>query len=394
MNWNDIDIGGLPDWDWLSTAIPQADAMKTSTQDPVFHAEGDVWTHTRMVVEQLLASHQYASVPEERRRGLLIAAILHDVAKPATRDEVFDPDLARVRVTNHGHSNMGARDSWSILWKAGVPLDIRLQVFALIAAHQKPFHVFKRDDARPEVARFSTTGNWRELLALARADNLGRTSPNTAMTAEVFELLEILCDENGVLDAEWPFETANARVQFLRQPEASRLFYTPQEPLGSRVVVMSAPPGSGKDTYVDRKLGGLPVLSLDALREEMDVGGDGNQGQVVQAALERAREYLRAKQDFVWNATNTSKLMRDKAVGLCLSYDAHVSIHALDCPHDVMRKRNRGRDARVPDDAIDRMLLKWEPPMPGEAHEVRWIDAMTFEPVVAMADPQSSKPSP
>lgn len=380
MDWNTFDLQAPLDWDEIAAAIPQSEAMKACIQDSVFHAEGDVWTHTVSVVTELLADPEFLDLDKSSQRVLALAAIFHDVAKPATRKEELDPVLGRTRVTHHGHSNMGARDAWLNLWKADVPLDVRLRVFALIAAHQRPFHIFHQDDPRFEIARFSAVGNWRELIMLARADNKGRIAPNTAETDETMQLLRLMCEEEGVLDGEWGFGNDAARTAICRKNSDS-LFFTPQEPAGSRVIVMSAPPGSGKDTYISKMLPDRPVVSMDQLRIEMDVKAADEQGSVAQAAFEQARLHLRKREPFVWNATGTSKLMRDKIIALCLGYDAHVAIHALDCPFRTMTKRNREREARVPEDAMEAMLLKWEPPMSGEAHEVRWIDALTFEAV-------------
>ena len=44
---------------WLA-AVPQLQALATTPQDPIYHAEGDVWTHTCMVVEALLGQAAYA----------------------------------------------------------------------------------------------------------------------------------------------------------------------------------------------------------------------------------------------------------------------------------------------------------------------------------------------
>ncbi|NJO56274.1 MAG: hypothetical protein HC834_07935, partial [Rhodospirillales bacterium] len=37
------------DWELLATRLPWAADMKACIQDATHHAEGDVWTHTRMV---------------------------------------------------------------------------------------------------------------------------------------------------------------------------------------------------------------------------------------------------------------------------------------------------------------------------------------------------------
>jgi predicted kinase len=90
--------------------------------------------------------------------------------------------------------------------------------------------------------------------------------------------------------------------------------------------------------------------------------------------MEEARAHLRAKGRLIWNATNVSRLNRDKAVGLCLDYDAFIESHAFDPPPDRWLIQNRGRDAKVPQAVVERLIRKWEPPSILEAHRVIWID--------------------
>ena len=46
--------GQEPDWAWFLETIPALRLLASTPQDPYYHAEGDVWTHTRMVVEALM----------------------------------------------------------------------------------------------------------------------------------------------------------------------------------------------------------------------------------------------------------------------------------------------------------------------------------------------------
>lgn len=391
MDWLSLAARRDPDWQTIEAALPHAPAMRACIQDPVFHAEGDVMTHTRMVVEHMLADDGFAMLPPDRRAGLALAALLHDIAKPETRTEERDPDLGRVRVTHRNHSAIGAREAWTFLWRQGVPLGTRLQVFGIVLAHQKVFHVFSASDPREDLAKMSTFCALRELLLHARADTMGRIAPDRDKTLEALELAGMMAEEEGCLDGPWPFASDEARVRSCRGG-GGNLFYTPQPAEGSRVVVLSGPPASGKDTYAERVLGDLPQVSMDDLRRRMKLTHEDNQGAVVQAATEAARVHLRAREPFVWNGVGLTRLSRDKIIDLCLAYDARVEVHAIDTPHAVTRRRNRDRDARVPDAAIARMLRRWEPVLPGEAHAVRWIDGETFEP--ALRERESPAPSP
>lgn len=360
------------DWSEVARRLPFADAMRTCIQDATFHAEGDVWTHTIMVLEELRRRRAGLGISPARWRGLFLATLLHDIAKPATRSEEIDVG-GRFRVHHYGHSRLGAVMAWEFLWRGGFSRTIREQVFHLVRWHQRPFHLTFAPTLERDIILFSQIGDWRELLALAQADNRGRLAPNTAETAEVLGLLADEISARGCLDRPWPFPSDAARVWFGRKEGRSALF-EPPTPKGSRVIVLSGLPGAGKDTYCRTRFPDLPQVSLDKWRTELDIAPDETQGKVIQAAMGEAREHLRAKRPFIWNATHVSRLNRDKAVGLCLGYDAMVEIHAFDPEPGRLLSQNRNRDAVVPEAVIMRLARKWEPPSILEAHRVLWID--------------------
>ena len=91
------------------------------------------------------------------------------------------------------------------------------------------------------------------------------------------------------------------------------------------------------------------------------------------AAREKAREYLRAGQDFIWNATNVSPLIRRKCLSLFMDYKARVRVVYLEQPLAVLQERNRNREEEVPWKAIEKMTRKWEIPTHLEAHEVEFL---------------------
>ena len=93
------------DWAEVARRLPFAEAMRACIQDATFHAEGDVWTHTVMVLEELRRQRDAAIAPE-RWPGLFLATLLHDIAKPATRSEETDADGA-LRVHHYGHARLG-----------------------------------------------------------------------------------------------------------------------------------------------------------------------------------------------------------------------------------------------------------------------------------------------
>ncbi|MCE6983514.1 metal-dependent phosphohydrolase, partial [Pseudomonas frederiksbergensis] len=89
-------------------------------QDPVYHQEGDVWTHTMMVVDALLADPAYQRASPDQQFVLFYAALLHDIAKPSCTviDEITG------KIGQPGHSRRGAVDARILLWQAGVPFEL------------------------------------------------------------------------------------------------------------------------------------------------------------------------------------------------------------------------------------------------------------------------------
>ncbi len=115
------------------------------------------------------------------------------------------------------------------------------------------------------------------------------------------------------------------------------------------------------------------MVSLDRLRTELRVKPTDDQGPVVVAARERAREHLRAGRSFVWNAINVSRRLRDQAIGLVADYHGRVDLVAIEASPEILRRRNRAREHPVPDAVIDRLASRWEAPDRTEAHDLTYV---------------------
>ena len=135
---------------------------------------------------------------------------------------------------------------------------------------------------------------------------------------------------------------------------------------------MSGLPGTGKDTWIQEHYPGLPMISLDEIRKEMKISPTDNQSKVVEIARERAREVLRTKQSFVWNATNLSPLVRAKQIKLFTQYHASTRIVYLETDWNEQLWRNAGRADAVPEQAICHMMEELVLPEVKEAHKVQW----------------------
>lgn len=354
-----------PEWPtiwnlWPDIMVP----LDSCPQDPIHHAEGDVGLHTRMVAEALIALPEWQVMDKPDRSVLFWSAVFHDIGKPATTAR--QPDG---RISARGHARVSTLMARQILWEIGAPYDWREAVCGVIADHLVPFWLIEKKDLR----RVAIMTSWRcrpDLLCLhAKADTLGRICEDQQYVLDNIALAQEAFGEYGCLKKPFAFGNDASRISFFEKDERDPT-YVEHADFRCTVTVMSGLPGAGKDHWVNTYRPELPMVSLDNIRAEMGAPATGNQGQVLQAARERAREYLRAGQDFVWNGTNISRTLRSKPLALVRDYNARTELVYIEPDHKTLRSQNRSRDDVVPDAAIDKMVRKLEPPQDWEAHNV------------------------
>ncbi len=354
------------DWEALLAEHAFLQAMVGVPQDPEHHAEGDVAIHTRMVCEALLAMPAYLALSSEERTVLFAAAVLHDVAKPHCT--VHEGNRIRAPY----HAPRGALMARVILWRMGAPFALREQVVSLVQHHQVPFYCIDQEDPRRAAITVAETVRPRLLALLAEADARGRICRDPQRILDQVALFGELCAEHRVLDAPHRFASDHSRFLYYRTPGRDP-DYAAYDDTRCEVTVMSGLPGSGKSSYIEAHLAELPQVSLDALREELEIEATDSQGTVIAAARERARQHLRASEPFVFNATSLSRKLRGNTLDLLAGYNARARIVYIEVPSEVQAQQNRERESRVPAAAIERMLSRWQVPDRTEAHRVEYV---------------------
>lgn len=139
----------------LKEALPEIDRLHGVQQPPEFHPEGDVWTHTMMVLEQL---------PVGVSPALAWGALLHDVGKPAT----FQSGPGRIRF--NGHVEVGVRITEDICRRLRFSNEETEQIVSLVENHMR-FGDVERMKAST-LKRFFRLKGFPEHLALHKMDCL------------------------------------------------------------------------------------------------------------------------------------------------------------------------------------------------------------------------------
>jgi tRNA nucleotidyltransferase/poly(A) polymerase len=137
----------------LVDILPEVAAMKGVEQPPEFHPEGDVWTHTLIMLEGL----EHPSIT------LALGVLLHDVGKPPTF-RIAD------RIRFDGHVEAGVKMADDILSRLRYSNDEKELVLALVANHMRFSHVHEMRESK--LKRFLRLPGFDEHLALHRLDCL------------------------------------------------------------------------------------------------------------------------------------------------------------------------------------------------------------------------------
>jgi poly(A) polymerase len=146
-----LDESGL-----LGEILPEISAMKGVPQPPEFHPEGDVWVHTRLMLEGL---------PRGGSRTLAWGVLLHDVGKPPT----FRPaSETGDRIRFDAHVEVGVRMAGEICRRLKFSNDDTEQIQALVANHMKFKDVAQM--RKSTLKRFVRQPRFDEHLELHRLD--------------------------------------------------------------------------------------------------------------------------------------------------------------------------------------------------------------------------------
>ena len=148
-----LDASGL-----LAPILPEMAALHGCEQPPQFHPEGDVFIHTRLMLNLL---------PPEVPDSVFLSVLLHDIGKPAT----WTCDPAEDRIRFNGHDAVGAGMTREVMMRLRFSNEEIERVVEAVANHM----VFK-DVTKMRVAklkRFMARPFFDREIELHRVDCLG-----------------------------------------------------------------------------------------------------------------------------------------------------------------------------------------------------------------------------
>jgi putative nucleotidyltransferase with HDIG domain len=144
----------LVDTGLISHFLPEVLPLIGCEQPPEWHPEGDVYVHTRIMLEMLAP---------DAPLDLCLATLLHDIAKPPTR--TIDPD-GRIRF--NGHDALGAEMTIEILTRLRYPNAVIRDAAHMVSRHMQFMNV--RQMRKAKLKRFMSEPTFPLEMELHRVD--------------------------------------------------------------------------------------------------------------------------------------------------------------------------------------------------------------------------------
>jgi tRNA nucleotidyltransferase (CCA-adding enzyme) len=155
----------LNDTEWIKH-FPELNALVGCAQEPEWHPEGDVWTHTLQCMDAF-ADARTGDEWEDVIVGL--AVLCHDLGKPATTA------FSDGRIRSLGHEEAGDAPTRSFLARMTNQDDLVESVVPLVAHHLKPQELYRAKAGDSAIRRLARkVKRIDRLVRIAKADQMGR----------------------------------------------------------------------------------------------------------------------------------------------------------------------------------------------------------------------------
>ena len=374
--------------------------LQETPQDPQWHAEGNVFIHTELVLQEVykLLEGEASRLDEQKRFFLILSAVFHDIAKPlTTRKEII---IGKEHIISPRHADRGRSYLVYRLLDVGIPGEWARAIMALVGHHHDLKKLVFKDSPLSSYRRLARLVNLELLYYLEKADILGRKCQDKKEQLEVLEFFRLQVEEYSLWQTTNPYQTWQ-KVIYNSLPNDSNLskeytlsyaisdseaglIFTPEEALArtfekrqsfSELIVMYGPSGSGKSTWIEKNLPDHNVVSLDDLR--LLITGkredQSKNGEVIQLAREKLKESLRQKQKVVWDATNLRYLHRNRVLQLGFDYHALVTLVVFHYPSKHFFAQNKKRKEFVSSEVLLKQIELAEFPYEYEAHQVIYL---------------------
>jgi tRNA nucleotidyltransferase (CCA-adding enzyme) len=183
----------LAETEWIDH-YPELNRIRGVPQDPEWHPEGDVFTHTCHCCDALARLPAWQKADPESRIVYMITVLAHDFGKATTTHETLKEGV--IRVVSPGHEDASGPLAETFLDRINAPTVIRERVVPLVVNHMAHFDTVS-DRAIRRLAKRLEPENIESLLIIMTADAQGRP-PRPAKVPETVRAIAKKAEELAV----------------------------------------------------------------------------------------------------------------------------------------------------------------------------------------------------
>ncbi|WP_133296108.1 AAA family ATPase [Zooshikella ganghwensis] len=386
---------------YLGNVCSLLGSLKDTPQDPEWHGEGDVYIHTKMVLEELyvLLDSDAAHITGEKRQALILGALFHDIGKPLS---VREREIREVRrIVSPQHEAIGRSYLTFLLPEIELSYSVIYQVMGLVGEHHRPKLLMVRNHSAGDFWQLSRCVDIELVYWLEVADMRGRICSDIKSQLMHLEEFKLFSTEYGVwqkdIHRSWQQQLESSLISLSADSrdyvyshavsgmergfistvdEAIAITYQRRNSF-AELVVLCGPSGSGKSTWVRQQGLNYQVISLDEIRREINgnAASQANTGKVLHLAKDRLKACLRKGINVIWDATNLRYDFRKVVCDIGKDYHALVTLVVFQAPYSKICQSNRSRVLAVPDKVLAKQFASYQWPTPDEVHRYCIVNA-------------------
>ena len=160
----------LAETGWIDH-FPEIKALIGTPQEPEWHPEGDVFTHTCHACDALVRLPEWHQADAESKAVYMLAVLAHDFGKPAMTHRTMKD--GRERIVSPGHEEAGAEPTRSFLRRIGAPVVFEQRIVPLVRNHLVHLDIVT-DRAIRRLAKRLEPENIEGLGLVMTSDSMGR----------------------------------------------------------------------------------------------------------------------------------------------------------------------------------------------------------------------------
>ena len=180
----------------LERYFPELHAIVGVPQSHKWHPEGDVWVHTMMTLDamaKLCRSGCPLPDNEKYKLKMMFSILCHDLGK-STHTTIEEDGTIR----SIGHEYAGIEPTKNLMYRLTDEHDFIESILPLVEHHLKPSQFYAGGAKAPAIRRLATKVNIEELVTVAKADFLGRTTEESL--SGIYHAGEWLLEKSRDLD--------------------------------------------------------------------------------------------------------------------------------------------------------------------------------------------------